>query len=178
MKADAKPTLDDVAIALCKGATPPDWIVERLREWTWLISYRIETTDDPTIEQQLLKSALYLQRWLPMYARVADMIGEEYPASIDEVMTRLEEELIPFLAKEVVVALPKRKGGPIPDSNRHLCAAVCADIWKELHIVHQPGSEWLWKACEDYWQACGYSETSAVGRLRNWERYLLELSHP
>jgi hypothetical protein len=112
-----------------------------------------------------------------MYARAADMIGEEYPPCIDEVMTRLEEELIPFLAKEVVT-LPKRKGGPLPDIKRHLCAEVCANIWKKLYTVHQPSSEWLWQACEAYWQACGYPETSAVSRLRNWERYLLELSHP
>ena len=86
------------------------------------------------------------------------------------------EELIPFLAEQV--AQPKRRGGPTPDHRRHLCAAVCAAIWEELYTTHQPGSEWLWKACEAYWVACGHPETSAVERLRNWERYLLELSPP
>jgi len=109
MKADAKPTLEEAATMVCKGAAPPEWVVERLRQWAGL-SYRIEDTDDRTIEQQLFKSALYLQRLLPMYARAADMIGEEYPPCIDEVIKRLDEELIPFLAKEV--ALPKRRGGP------------------------------------------------------------------
>jgi hypothetical protein len=43
---------------------------------------------------------------------------------------------------------------------------------------HEPYSEKLWEACEAYWQACDHPETSAVSRLRNWERYLLELSPP
>jgi hypothetical protein len=108
-----------------------------------------------------------------MYARAAKMAGEEYPRCIDDV-TQALDELIPFLAKQV----RQPKDGRRPDGRRHLCAAVCAAIWEELY-GHEPYSEKLWEAYELYWQACDHPETSPVkSRFRNWERYLLQLSHP
>jgi hypothetical protein len=170
MKADTKPTLDDVAIALCKGATPPEWVIARLRQWASLISYRIED-DGEDIERLALESALHLERLLPIYARAYEMIGEEYPDCIDTVSNGLYE-LIPFLTEGV-----ERRRGPKLDLSRHLCAAVCMEIWREVSGKPQPHSPKLWEACEAYWVACGYPENPS-GHIKNWEDFLLKNIDP
>ena len=173
MKADAKPTLEDVAMALCKGAAPPDWIVARLREWVSLIADTTKDQGDDDIDRLLFKSALHLQRLLPLYTvRVYEMIGEEYPACIDDLDGALDE-LIPILAEGV--ERPKR--GPKLDPSRHLCAAVCAAIWCEVWGKPQPHSPTLWEACEAYWVACGREEYSSA-HIKNWEDYLLQNIDP
>jgi hypothetical protein len=164
-----KPTLEDVAALLCKGP-PVDWVMDRLRINEALVAGAKRNYDD-TVERLMFESALHLDRWLGMYSRIERQFGIEMPDCIDQVSQGLDE-LIYFLAEQI--KLPG-KGGPIPDGRRHLCAEVCAEVWQELHS-HQPRSEKLWEACEAYWLACGHAETSAVSRLRNWERYLLELS--
>ena len=173
MKADVTPTLVDVATLLCKGANPPDWVIERLGKRAPLVA---DTTGDQgdDIDRLLLKSALHLQRWLPRYTiRTYEMIGEEYPACIDDVLNGLEE-LTPSLAEGV--ERPRR--GPKLDLGRHLCAAVCGQIWRDLHTKPQPHSPKLWEACEAYWLACG-REGYSSGHIKNWEDYLLaNIDHP
>ena len=74
------PTLVDVATLLCKGANPPDWVIERLGKRAKLVA---DTTEDQgdDIDRLLLESALHLQHLLPRYTvSVYEMIGEEYPA--------------------------------------------------------------------------------------------------
>jgi len=164
-------TLEEVASLLCKGEPAPDWIVPRLEKAREAVGSPPKGSDDGSIDRLLLESAMHLKELLVVHTRAADMFDEEYPPGLDQTWDGLEE-LIPFLAEQV--AQPKRKGGPTPDARRHLCAGVCAVIWEELYDTHQPRSEWLWKACEAYWVACGHPETSTEGRLRNWERYLLE----
>ena len=166
-------TLEEVASLLCKGQPVPDWVVPQLHRAAQAVGSPLKGSDDGSIDRLLLESAIHLKELLVLHTRAADMFDEEYPDGLDQTWDGLEE-LIPFLAEQV--AQPKRRGGPTPDYRRHLCAGVCAVIWEELYDTHQPGSEWLWKACEAYWVACGQPETSAVERLRNWERYLLEYS--
>jgi hypothetical protein len=171
MKADAKPTLADVALALCKGAAPPDWVIARLRKWAAFIA---DTTEDQgeDIERLLLKSAECLERLLPIYARAYEMIGEEYPDCIDTVSNGLYE-LIPILAEGV--ERPRR--GPKIDLDRHLCAAVCMEIWTQHWGEPQPHSPKLWEACEAYWVACGREGYSSA-HIKNWEDYLLQNIDP
>jgi len=115
----------------------------------------------------LLDSALHLQRLLPRYiTRVYEMIGEEYPACIDD-LDRALDELLPILAEGV--ERPRR--GPKRDSRRHLCAAVCLGIWREVHGAPQPHSPKLWEACEAYWVACGHPANPS-GHTKNWEDFL------
>src|SRR5215471_18700263 len=98
MKADAKPTLEEVAALLCPGP-PPEWVIARLRHNVPLVGFHTGTDSDD-VELQLYASALYLRDWLPMYVRAAEMIGEQYPPCVDDVTTALEE-LIPILAKDI-----------------------------------------------------------------------------
>jgi hypothetical protein len=72
-----------IALTLCKGAAPPEWVVERLRQWAELVA---DTTEDQgnEIDRLLFKSAMHLQRLSPLYtARVYEMIDKEYPDCID-----------------------------------------------------------------------------------------------
>src|SRR5262249_10674921 len=114
-----KPTIEEVALMLCKGATPPDWVMQELRNMAPLVAHHSKHDDDD-VERLLFKSALHLQNWLPIYARAAKMIGEECPPVVDDVMNALDE-LIPFLAKDIQ---QPRGGGPRPDIRRQLCAEV------------------------------------------------------
>src|SRR6516225_8280494 len=125
MKADAKPTFEEVAALLCPGA-PEEWVLYRLRQNRPLVGYHAGTDNDD-VERLLFESALHLQNWLPMYAHAAEMVGEEYPPCIDDVTTALEE-LIPFLAREV----NQPKDGRPTDARLRLCAAVCMSIWREV----------------------------------------------
>jgi len=163
-----KATLEEAAALLCKGAVPPDWVAERLDEYAALIADTTEHQSDD-IDRLLLKSALHLQRLLPLYTiPVYEMVDGEYPACIDDVLNGLEE-LTPLLAPGV--ERPRR--GPKLDVGRHLCAAVCAEIWRDLHGKPQPHSPKLWEACEAYWVACGHPENPS-GHVKNWEDYLLD----
>jgi hypothetical protein len=166
MKADAKPTLGAVAALLCKGGVAPDWVINRLREKAELIGYHTKPDGDDSIERLLFESAKHLQELLQLYPRAAKLAGEDYPDCIDDIDRHLEE-LIQFLAPQV--ELPRR--GPKRDSRRHLCAAVCAAIWEELHGVAQPHSPKLWEACEAYWLACDHPENPS-GHIKNWEDFL------
>jgi hypothetical protein len=141
------PTLVDVATLLCKGADPPDWVIERLGKRAKLVADATEDQGDD-IDRLLLESALHLQRLLPQY------------------ITRVYE----------MIELPKR--GPKLDHPRHLCAAVCMAIWREVWGRPQPHSPKLWEACEAYWVACGHPANPS-GHIKNWEDYLLKnIDHP
>ena len=164
MKADAKPTLEEVAALLCLGP-PPSWVIDKLRQNRPLVGFRTGTDNDD-VELQLYASALYLRDWLPMYVRAAEMIGEQYPPCVDEVTTALEV-LIPILAKDIH---PPTDGRPV-DLRLRLCAAVCLGIWREVRGREQPYSPKLWEACEAYWVACGHP-LNPSGNVKRWERLL------
>jgi hypothetical protein len=165
MKADAKPTLEDVAALL---GSLEEWVLSRLRQNRPLVGYHAGTGNDD-VERLLFESALHLRDWLPMYARAAEMIGEEYPTCIDDVTNALEE-LIPFLARDI----ERPKDGRPPDARLRLCAAVCMSIWRDVRGVEQPYSTKLWAACEAYWVACGHP-AKLSGNVKRWEEHLLDL---
>jgi hypothetical protein len=158
----------NVALALCKGAAPPEWVVTQLHGYAALVG---DTTEDQgdTIDRRLLECALDLQRLLRLYTiRTYEVVGDVYPACIDDV-DRALDDLMPIIAEGV--ERPKR--GPKLNISRHLCAAVCGDIWRKLHGTAQPHSPKLWEACEAYWVACGHPQ-SPSGHNKNWEDFLLQ----
>jgi hypothetical protein len=174
MKADAKPTLEEVASMLFHDRPAPQWIVQELRESEELIRYRDPTANDDRpvtgsddVERLLFESAVHLQTWLPIYGKALAKIGEEYPDFIDDI-DRALDKLIPFLAKDV----QRPRDGKPSDLRLKLCAAVCLRIWKEVHHRPQPYSPKLQKACEAYWVACDH-EGNPNGNVKQWERLLL-----
>ena len=90
MKADAKPTLEEVAALLCKGKAPPEWVLERLRQRRPLIASQVEYQDD-TIDRLLFESASHLQDLLQLHTRSAKLAGEEYEPCIDDIDGPLHE---------------------------------------------------------------------------------------
>jgi hypothetical protein len=170
MKADTKPTIEEVAALLCP-ASPPDWVIARLNQNAPLVGYHTGVVSDD-VERLLFESALRLRDWLPMYVRAAEMIGEDYPLCIDTITTELEE-LIPFLAE----GIHQPKDGRPSDARLQLCAAVCLGIWREVRGVEQPYSEKLWEACEAYWVACGHP-LNPSGNVKRWRRLLHHISTP
>ena len=178
MKADAKPTLAEIAALLSHPALPPTCVVRCLRYFIPLIGSRLpDDVDD--VDRKLFDSADYLRRWLPkIYWRVEEQFGFEAPDWLDN-LTEALDEAMPFLAADAARRRRGVKGGPTPNSSRELCAAVCLDIWRRLHSGASRGySVSLWQACEAYWQACGWPETSTKSRLKNWEPFLVRVRSP
>lgn len=158
-------TFEEVARKLAKGEPAPDWVVADLRKRACLIGVD-KLDDDDTVERLLFESVLHLQTWLQVYPRAAEIVGEDYPDCIDAIDGPLEE-LREFLATQI--ERPRR--GPKRDRRRHLCAAVCLEIWQELHGAAKGHSTKLWEACEAYWIACGHAEYPS-GHIKNWEDFL------
>ena len=165
-------------IAAMLGAEGVDWVIDRLRRHAPLIGLHGKGYDD-SFDRHAFESALYLEHWLTFEIKTYEKIGADHPPFIEDVSTGLHE-LLPLIKE--YIRQPGKRGGPTPDNRRYVCADVCAGIWREFHGAYQPHSERLWAVCEAYWFLCGRSETSDVGRLKNWERYLLEaqglVSHP
>jgi hypothetical protein len=169
------PILEEIAALLSHPATPPTCVVPCLRYFIPLIGSRLPDEDDDDVDRKLFASADFLRRWLPIYWRAQTQFGFEVPDWLDELEGALDKAM-PLLA--VQASRPRRgvKGGPTPNSSRELCAAVCLDIWRRLHNGASKGYSYsLWQACEQYWQACGWPETSTQGRLKNWEPFLVRV---
>ena len=160
-----EPDFAYIARLLANGDDLPDWLIPTLASFGELVG--APPINDNTIERNLLCSAEYLDRYLPMHIMIAERVGDETPDCIASILPHLQD-LIPFLAADL---LDKGEGS----SNRRVCAAICAEIWRVLHGAIQPHSFHLQRACDEYWRACGQDP---IGRTmenapRNWERNLL-----
>jgi hypothetical protein len=164
---DERPSIDDVARTFAKDEALPEWVIPVLVHFRELVGIKrkLDAADD-TVERELFRSAEYLDRWLPMYAKAYAKLGleDDIPECIETVLVNLPDLLV-FLAKDLL-----HKGG----SQRRVCAVVCAEIWRVLHGAIEPHSVHLQKACDEYWRACGQD---SIGRKlenepRNWERNL------
>jgi len=166
MKADAKPTLEDVAALL--GANGADWAIDRLRRYARAVRSDKKDPDD-TFDRLAHEAALQLQLWLRVEAQAYDALGEDCPNELYQADTALTE-LLPLIE---AYRRPTKRGKKI-DQRRHICAGICASIWRELHPTSGANSDILQQACEDYWQACDQPPTAAdhSGHLRNWEWFL------
>src|SRR5215472_15383523 len=92
-------TLHDVAKRLADG-DPPQWLIQALEEFADLIRQPRGDPETETIERKLFRYAEYIQRWLPLYARLEHYGFDPLPFDVDGVSTNLEE-LRQFLAKEL-----------------------------------------------------------------------------
>jgi hypothetical protein len=169
------PTFVDVARTIAKGE-PPEWLAVGLAYFSdHYVGVTLAKAGMPSregeLERVMLEAAKLLAAGLPMYALEADT---ECPLCVED-MVQLLPDVIEFLEGDVAEfdAIPPRKGGPRPDLRRPVAAAVCAEAWRVLHEQIEPYSQHLQAACEEYWRACGNPETSTVGRIKNWQDYLL-----
>jgi len=146
MKADAKPTLETVAALL--GAEGVDWAVDRLRRYS-LAVHSDKKDDDDTFDRLAHEAVRQLQIWLSVEARAYDALGEDCADELYHADTALTE-LLPLIE---AYRRPTKRGKKI-DQRRHICAGICASIWREFHSTSGANSDILQQACEDYWQAC------------------------
>ena len=118
-----------------------------------------------------------LTTYAKVEAAVEDRHGFPVPEAVDAASNALDD-LIEYLEGQL---RPPRAGGPTPDSRRWICAAVCGYVWQRHHHQKvQPFSPKLQEACEEYWQACGHSETGKPGSgnaAKNWEEFLVECTN-
>ena len=65
---------------------------------------------------------------------------------------------------------------------RQVCAAIVVEAWTLIHGKAQPRSDWLYRACNEYWQACGHEYRSegwrrdvedAINNPQEWVRDVL-----
>jgi hypothetical protein len=161
-------TFEEVAAQL--GADGVDWAIDRLRHYAPAVGSNRKGYDD-NFDRLALVGALHLQTWLMLEAEAHDLLDEDYPDCIDDA-DRALVELVPLI--EAYIRRPGKRGGPTVDGRRHVCAGICASIWREFHPTAGANSDTLQQACEDYWQACGQPPTAAAqsGHLRNWKRFL------
>jgi hypothetical protein len=100
----------------------------------------------------------------------------------DEVRVALEvlTKIKAYLAR--AMSRPPRKGGPRPNVERRVCAAIVVEAWALIHGKAQPRSDQLYRACNEYWQACGHEYRSegwrrdvenAVNDPQKWVRDVL-----
>jgi hypothetical protein len=154
MKADAKPTFEDVAKLIAKG-NPPEWLMPALDFFNGFIGGDPVSAKDRKHSEEIIArmqdAADYLAKFLPLFTRL--------PLSIrcpDDVATALV--VLPKIKKRLAHAvLPKRAGGRHPNDERKLCAAVVVEAWRFIHDKAEPESPKLWTACNEYWQACGHA---------------------
>jgi hypothetical protein len=149
------------------GGQPQEWTAKILHRYSVLIGRsRKHNRDDEEDERKAIKAAEELEGVLRLYGMVEDEFGFQNPYCVGAVLSDLPD-VIEFLKDQL---LPPTAGGPIPDDRRRLCAAVCTAVWRRHRGKVQPFNTNLWKACEEYWQACGQPETSKQSNLNTWQR--------
>jgi hypothetical protein len=159
MKADAKPTLADVAKLIANP--PPEWLVSGLGFFVNII--RDTGASDQRIDEidRLMNAIKTLRRLLPLY--LALPIGPAlYRGPVDalvvlDALPRIERRL------ERVVRPSKRT----PDVLRSLCVAVILEASRLVRDKVQPQSKIAYLAYNEYWKACG---NQPIGDDRNWDR--------
>ena len=154
-----------VAHLIAKGS-PPAWLVPGLEFFSGFVGADPSSSDDHKQGRKifehmhdaadLLIKRLPLFKHLPMGARSPDV-----ELALD-VLPRVRE----LLARAMKPS--PRGGGPHPNVPRKTCAAVVVEAWRLVHGEPEPYSIELWKACNEYWQACGGQYRG--GDVDNWKR--------
>ncbi len=83
------------------------------------------------------------------------------------------QESLPLL-KAWLNELSSRPQGRRPYFARELCADLIVFYWKVVHGKVEPGSEEVYQACEEYWQACGGDASDDIEK--SWRRMAEEAS--
>jgi hypothetical protein len=154
----------EVARMLVDGS-PAGWVPRILLHYSPLIGYHQSPSRYHDDDAALAAGAAQeLELELRSYVIASERFGFQLPDCVEAVLIDLPD-VIEFLKGQ---SRPEVKGGRAPDTRRRICAAVCKEVWRRHHDGLQPTSRRLWRACDDYWLACGQL-TSDKGELRTWE---------
>jgi hypothetical protein len=158
----------EVGRTIARGP-PPKWLVRFLIRFSLLVGARQPAKQDLVDDnEKMLKAARDLEDLLPTYTISDDEWDFQIPDCVETILICLPE-LIEFLESQ----LPSpRRGGPFPDDRRVICAGICAEAYRLIHHDLRVHSGDLRQACEDYWVACGNSETGTSDVRDNWRKPL------
>jgi hypothetical protein len=141
---------------------PPEWLVLALANFQDFVAGEVteEAKGFAQITEQMHDAAGKLITWLPAFLAMPSVIKPP-----DEVRVALEvlPKIKAYLAR--AMSQPPRKGGPRPNVERRVCAAIVVEAWTLIHGKAQPRSDQLYRACNEYWQACGHEY-----RSEGWRR--------
>ena len=168
-----------VASTIAKG-DPPEWLVLALANFQDFVGGEITSEEDRRYAQitaQMHDAAGKLITWLPAFMHMPSVLKPP-----DEV--RIALEVLPKIKAYLACAMNQspRKGGRKPNIERHLCAAIVVEACTLIHGKAEPRSEWLYRACNEYWQACGHEYRSegwrrdvedAINNPQKWVRDVL-----
>jgi len=166
MKADVKPTLDDVAKLIAKGP-PPEWLSPALGFFSNMIKDSGITSDQRkefADEIDRLKNAIKtLRRLLPVFLVLP--LGERPELNRGPVDVLVVLDALPRIERLLEVNLRPEKR--TPDFYRKFCCAVILEATRLIHPEVQHRSKETYLAYNAYWEACG---NQAIIENRNWDR--------
>ena len=166
MKADAKPTIDDVANLIAKGP-PPEWLSPALGFFSNMIKDSGITSDQRkefADEIDRLKNAIKtLRRLLPVFLVLP--LGERPELNRGPVDVLVVLDALPRIERLLEVNLRPEKR--TPDFYRKFCCAVILEATRLIHPEVQHRSKETYLAYNAYWEACG---NQAIVENRNWDR--------
>jgi hypothetical protein len=159
---------------------PPEWLVLALANFQDFVGGEVTSEEAKGFAEftaQMHDAAGKLITWLPAFMNMPSVIKPP-----DEV--RIALEVLPKIKAYLARAMnePPRKGGPRPNVERQLCAAIVVEAWTLIHGKAQSRSDKLYLACNEYWQACGHEYRSegwrrdvedAINNPREWVREVL-----
>jgi len=166
MKADAKPTIDDVANLIAKGP-PPEWLSPALGFFSNMIKDSGITSDQRkefADEIDRLKNAIKtLRRLLPVFLVLP--LGERPELNRGPIDVLVVLDALPRIERLLEVNLRPEKR--TPDFYRKFCCAVILEATRLIHPEVQHRSKETYLAYNAYWEACG---NQAIVENRNWDR--------
>jgi hypothetical protein len=155
------PKFTEVATSIAKGP-PPDWLVPGLTFFAEFIhdTHRI-AKDTPRRAKRTLdqmdRAAELLIKTLPRFG--PPTLGMELPWDVATALV-----VLPQIRERIAYALgkPGKSSMISPDT----CATVVTEAWERIHGKAQARSEYLYKACREYWIACGNEQHEES--IENW----------
>jgi hypothetical protein len=158
---------DEVACIIAQG-DPPGWLAPSLERSSKAFGPDWEITPDL---YHRFKNRIERMRGATDTLIDVVRLFDPLPAGLlPPFFTAFQESLAPL--KQWLNELSGRPGRR-PYFARELCADLIVFYWKVVHGMAEPGSEKVYQACEDYWQACG---GDASGDIESWRRMVAEAS--
>jgi hypothetical protein len=166
LQAPPDPRFVSVARIVAKGKAAPEWLAIGLEHFSGFVGGgRVPSKEYEQYEkiiERMHDAADKLIKFLPIYANLP--AGIQCPS---DVATALD--VLPRIKKDLARALQnQRSGGPRPNVQRWVCAAVVVETWRLVRGKPEPRSQYLLEACNEYWRACGGK--SRGSDIENWRR--------
>jgi len=150
------------------GGPPPKWLMRGLGHFSDHLGAVAITTGEAkrfnAMFSRMSDAADRLIKGLPLFENLR--LGLQCP---DDVAIALD--VLPRI-KKTLALLAKPSGKKRPNVLRVTCAAVVVEAWRLSRGKAEPRSDQLYRACEEYWKACGGEPIGPKGDIGNWRRHV------